>query len=251
MMKKTLSLLLCVVLLCSMAACATKDHDHNNMNENNNQIELPEGPYVINSADWPIYDSAESLTDVADLVFIGRITEIEFQVLDSATALPISESTSEYARALYTIYNVEVLTTYKGDTTNISKVRVMGGLVGYEVEKQLQVMEEGKTFARENGIPIWDSYQKVQGEVGESYLFVLKQFDTGYPTIINLEQAIYNLDDPTQKRTIGDNKTLYYSGEKDEYNNPLISVNDIISVFGKDALSSFTEKWTTGAYAAK
>ena len=32
MMKKTLSLLLCVVLLCSMAACATKDHDHNNMN---------------------------------------------------------------------------------------------------------------------------------------------------------------------------------------------------------------------------
>ena len=39
--------------------------------------------------------------------------------------------------------------------------------------------------------------------------------------------------------------------QNDTYNNPLISVNDIISVFGKDALSSFTEKWTTGAYAAK
>lgn len=250
-MRKLWIILTSILLLCSITSCATKDQDYDALNDTNTQIRLPDGPYVITSADWPIYSNAEILTDVADLVFIGRITGIEFQALDSTNALPITESTSDYARTLYTIYNVEILTTYKGVTTNDIKIRVMGGMVEYEIDYQLQVMEDGKTYARDNGIPIWDGYQKVQCEIGQSYLFILKQFDTGYPTIINLEQAVYNLDNPSQKRAIGNNDTEYYSGEKDEYNNPLISVNDIISVFGKDALNSFNEKWASGAYAAK
>ena len=39
--------------------------------------ELPDGPYVFASADWPIYDNAEALVENADLVFIGKITDID------------------------------------------------------------------------------------------------------------------------------------------------------------------------------
>lgn len=230
-MKKIIIAVMCILFCFSLVSCS--EHDETIDNSKNNIVEFPEGPYVRRSADWNIYSSAADLTDESDLVFIGRVTDVEFQVLDMTTALPVSEKTENFAKELYTIYTVEVLSSYKGDTSSISKIRVMGGMVGYEVEEQLAVMEEGEAYNRENGIPIWDDYKKVQCEVGGSYLFVLKQFDTGYPTIINLEQAIYALDDPAQKRTVGD------------------AVNDIISVFGKDALSSFTEKWTTGEYAAK
>lgn len=249
-MKKIICVLLCLLLASSAVACAKneKNVEGGNMSKVENNKTL-NGPYMIRSADWPIYDTSDSLVDAADMVFIGRITEIEFQVLDAANALPVSDSTSEYARELYTIYNVEVVTSYKGDTTKVSKIRVMGGMVDYEAEQQLQVMEEGEAFAIEAGIPIWDNYEKVQCELGGTYLFVLKQFDTGYPTIVNLEQAVFSVDDPTKKRTIGNNLNTYYSGDIDEFNNPLISVEDIITEFGKDMLDEFVQNWENGVYA--
>jgi len=254
-MKKIVILFLCIILLCSLPACddqdKSKEKANTTSNTNNSQVSLPEGPYAIRSADWPVYSDAEDLINAADIVFVGKITNIEFQVLDSSNALPVSESTSDYARTLYTIYTVEISTTYKGDTDDISKIRVMGGMVDYEIENQLKVMEEGKTFARENGIPIWDNYYKVQCSLGSSYLFVLRQFETGYPTIVNLDQAVFGLEEPTLKNTIGNNSTVYYSGQQDEKGNPLISAHDIISSFGTTELNSFYEKWNKGEYTAK
>ena len=214
------------------------------------RVELPEGPYVLTTSDWPLYSSAKDLIDNADLVFIGKITGIDFEVLDSSNALPVSETTPHYARQLYTIYTVEISQTYKGDTTDITKIRVMGGLVDCDIDTQLEVMENGNAFGKENGIPILDNYYKVQCKIGNSYLFTLRQFETGYPTIMNVDQSVFDLNDPTRKQTIGNNPNVYYSGSKDEYNCPLISAKDIIMEFGKKEWNAFNERWEQGVYSS-
>ena len=213
-------------------------------------MKLPEGPYVITTSDWPLYSSAKDLINNADLVFIGKITGIDFDVLDSSNALPVSETTPHYARQLYTIYTVEISQTYKGDTTDITKIRVMGGLVDCDIDTQLEVMENGNAFGKENGIPILDNYYKVQCKIGNSYLFTLRQFETGYPTIMNVDQSVFDLNDPTRKQTIGNNPNVYYSGSKNEYNCPLISAKDIIMEFGKKEWNAFNERWEQGVYSS-
>ncbi len=214
------------------------------------RVELPEGPYVITTSDWQLYSNAKDLINNADLVFIGKITDIDFQVLDSSNALPVSETTPNYARQLYTIYTVEISQTYKGDTTDITKIRVMGGAVDYNIDTQLEVMENGNAFGKENGIPILDNYYKAQCKIENSYLFTLRQFETGYPTIMNVDQSVFDLNEPTRKQTIGNNPNVYYSGSKDEYNCPLISAKDVIMEFGKKEWTSFNEKWEQGVYCS-
>lgn len=213
--------------------------------------ELPEGLYTLISADWHIYSGAKDLIDNADLVFIGKITDIDFQVLDWSSALPVSDDTPDFSRRLYTIYTVEISDTYKGDTTYVTKIRVMGGLVNYKVDEQLSVMESGKAFLKENGIPIWENYHKVQCSIGNSYLFALRQFETGYPTIMNVDQSVFDLRDPTRKQTIGNNPNVYYSGSKDEHGQPLISAKDVIMEFGTKKWASFNGKWKQGAYSSQ
>ena len=214
------------------------------------RVELPEGPYVLTTSDWPLYSSAKDLIDNADLVFIGKITGIDFEVLDSSNALPVSETTPHYARQLYTIYTVEISQTYKGDTTDVTKIRVMGGVVDYNIDTQLEIMENGNALGKENGIPILDNYYKVQCNIGNSYLFTLRQFETGYPTIMNVDQSVFDLNEPTRKQTIGNNPNVYYSGSKDEYNCPLISAKDIIMGFGKKEWNAFNERWEQGVYSS-
>lgn len=211
---------------------------------------LPDGPYVVMSTDWLLYRDAQALVDSADLVFIGKITDIDFQVLDSSNALPVSDKTLEHAKHLYTIYSVEISQTYKGDTTNITKIRIMGGLVDYDTEAQLHAIEEGNAFGKENGIPVWSNSHKIECQMGNSYLFALRQFETGYPTILNLDQSIFDLHEPTKKQTVGNNENVYYSEKKDEYHYPLISVKDIIMEFGKKEWKAFYEKWEQGAYTS-
>ena len=252
-MKKTIYTLICLFSLIFVVGCSS-DNDSNSMKfpEDSGSSEFmsipTEGPYARRTADWKIYNNAEELISDADLIFIGKVTDIEFQVLDITNSLPVSESTPDYAKELYTIYSVDVITSYKGDTTNISKVRVMGGMVDYKVDEQLEIMNRGESFKRDLGIPIWDNFYKAQCNEDEYYLFVLCQFDTGYPTILNLEQAVYNLKWPTKKHTVGSNTNVYYSGDKDEYNNPLISAFDIISAFGTDYLETFYQNWSDGKY---
>lgn len=244
-MRKIICFLICLSVVISLSSC----YKNNNEISNTDFSDIfTSGLYSKISADWPIYSDAKNLTDNADLVFIGKITDIDFEVLDTSNALPVSESTPEHRRELYTIYTVEAITVYKGDVANVSKIRVMGGMVDFAVDTQLEVMKAGKAFAREYGIPIWDDYTKTQCFEGESYLFALRQFDTGYPTILNTDQSIFSLNDPTRKQTVGNNTKIYYSGDMDEYNNPLISASDVIKTYGDDKLKEFTVNWSQGFF---
>ncbi len=251
-MKKVICLLVACILVISITSCQkTSTNGFPETGVPFEVIGIPDGPYTQISADWDIYNDATDLIAASDMVFIGEITDIKFDVLDATTALPASESTPDYARNLYTLFDVNILETYKGDTTNVKQVRMMGGMVDYNVEEQLNVMNEGRAFKRELGIPVWEDFYKRQYQTNTCYLFVVRQYETGCPTIINLEQAIYGLNEPTRKNTLGSNNNVYYTGDTDEYNNPLISAYDIISEFGNVKANAFYADWSSGKYSSQ
>ncbi len=249
-MKKVIIILIYSAIFLSMNACSNIDGSRIIYPESGitNYTEIPSGPYAERMADWPIYKNTGELVDAADIVLIGKVRSVEFKVLDCTNALHISDETPDYAKELYTIYNIDVLTIYKGNASQSISVRVMGGMVEYNIDQQLKIMEENQAFNRERGIPIWDEYYKVQCEVGKSYLFALCQFETGLPTILNLAQSVYNLDEPTRKNTIGNNTVVYYSGNVDDYGLPLISALDIITSFGSKCTDTFEKNWENGLY---
>ncbi len=248
-----MAICLSMLFLCSSCSFNDKSGDAVFFPENGviASDEIPEGPYARRIADWLTYRNAEEIISAANIVLIGKVVDIEFQVLDMMTALPVTESTPEYAKELHTIYNVQVMTSYKGDVAGTIKVRLMGGMVDYRVEEQLEVMRQGETFQRERGIPIWSEYYKAQCEIGGCYLFALYQFETGAPTPLNLEQAVYSLEEPTRKHVIGKEIKAYYSGDKDEYGRTLISAYDIITAFGSDSANEFNQNWKDNLYTAE
>lgn len=48
----------------------------------------PKIQYSSISSDWDIYDSVEELVEATDLVLIGTVTNVSFQVADKRTGLP-------------------------------------------------------------------------------------------------------------------------------------------------------------------
>ena len=251
-MKKVVYILVtCILVICITSCQKTSTYEFPEAGVPFEVISVSDGSYTQISADWHIYSDAADLIAASDMVFIGEITDIKFEVLDATNALPVSESTPDYARTLYTLFNVNVLETYKGNTANVKQVRRRGGMVNYNVDEQLNVMDEGCAFKREFGIPVWENFYKTQYQTNTCYLFVVRQYETGCPTIINLEQAIYGLDEPTRKNTLGSNNNVYYTGDTDEYNNPLISAFDIISEFGNAKANTFYADWCAGKYSSQ
>ena len=199
--------------------------------------------YSSMSADWPMYSNSQELIDSANVVYIGKVTDISFHVLDATNATPATDATPVRHRELYTIYDVEITQSYKGENSGTSKIRIMGGLENYKVDQQVQLMVQKDIYDKDFGIPIWGDTNKTKCEIGQTYLFVLYQFETGLPTILNLEQSVFGLDDPTKKQTIGNNDKDYYSGDVDEFGKPLISVKDILTTFGQDKWDEFYKQW--------
>ncbi len=220
---------------------------------NDGEYTLPEGPYAAIgvSYDWGIYRDAQAVIDHADLIFSGRVRDISFAVLDSRTALPADETTPTYAKQLYTIYTVDVLHGYRGEIGQSVRVRVMGGMVGERVEEQLELMAAYDVPGYEYGIPVLTGYQKLQCCVGSAYLFALAAFESGDPTILNIDQSIYSLEYPTRKNTVGSNFNVYDTGKKDENGYPLISAKDILREIGWKEWHDFWEQWQRGDYSPR
>ena len=175
--------------------------------------------YNTMSADWPIYKDVKELVEAANVILLGKVTDISFQVLDDRTAQPPSEETEEWNRSLNTIYDVDVITLYKGDSLENVKIRMLGRQQNVRVEEQLAALGEDA----EKRIPIMEGMPEIK--IGETYLFVLYQYKDTMPTLVNVEQGVYELHDPLAK---------------DKYS--FISPKDIISYFGEDKWKMFQEK---------
>lgn len=219
-----IKLVLLVVAVLILASCSS---GQNPSNENplvadtdmNGSSVAHEVDYNTMSADWPIYKDVTELTEAADAILLGKVTGISFQVLDDRTAQPPSDETEEWSRSLNTIYDIDVITSYKGDSLKNIKVRMLGGQKAVFVEEQLAALGEDA----EKGIPILEGMPEIK--IGETYLFVLYQYKDTMPTLVNVGQGAYEIHDPLAK---------------DQYS--FVSPKDIISYFGQDKWDEFKEK---------
>ncbi len=202
---------------------------------------MHEPGYRIMEADWPAYFSTQELVQAANVVFTGKITDISFAVLD-LDALPATEETEERHRYLHTMYTVETIDQYKGDVDESVQVRIMGGIKDYKTDDQMSLLNETE---QEWGIPLLAG--SVPYTIGETYLFVLYQFETGAPTVLNLDQSVYALNDPFNKQKAGvkafKDPARYYAESADEAGNGIISAMDIIRAFGEDKWVRFWTNW--------
>ena len=149
-------------------------------NEISESAEEQDIRYSRPSVSWSLHADAESLVKNVDCLVTGKVTGISFRVVDSKNLLPPREDWREYykeyyggefepwwAVELYTFYEVEVQTAYKGEPSKTIQVMVMGGLRDYRAEEQMAMLKEyGVDF-----IILCEDYPKL--EIGESYLLAM------------------------------------------------------------------------------
>lgn len=148
------------------------------------------------SGDWPVYKNVKELTDAGNVILSGKITDVSF------------DFTNPY---LYSIYRIEVDTFYKGDAAGTLDLRVMGGIEGAFIEEQKTALGD----RADEGIPLTEERPVL--EIGQTYLFVLNEYETGKATLVNWDQSAFNVADPLAKDTFD-----------------FVSAKDIISFFGED-----------------
>ena len=218
-------MVLATVLL--LAACSNTTPQDNNITAINEQNENPvsaqesnnsseEIHYNLISADWPVYKDVKELTNAGNVIVLGKITNISFDVLDRATAKPPTSDSETENCDLNTIYSVEVIKAYKGSSAETVKVRMLGGLESVYVKEQIAALGDKAN----KGIPIMDGSPNL--EIGQTYLFVLCQYSDTMPTLVNVQQGAYGIDDPLAK---------------DDYS--YVSLKEIISSFGEDNWVAF------------
>ncbi len=172
--------------------------------------------YIELFADWPAYKSVEKLIKAAEIVVLGKITGVSFQVLDMKTGFPPTKDSEERYCCLHAIYDVEVDAIYKGNTDGKLQFAIEGGIKEKYLEEQLAALASFD----ESTIPVVAGMPKM--EIGETYLLVLYQYEDTMPTPVNPGQGMYKLDDPLQK---------------DAYS--YVSPKEIISYFGEDKWTAF------------
>lgn len=186
----------------------------------------PEISYGIMHGDWPYYETAAEQADVADVVFTARVTGINFAILDSATALPADADTE--SKWLYTLYALEIISVYKGDTSRITHFKIPGGLMSIRPEEQAALLQ---SYGMPSEIPILAGLEKgADIEIGNSYLFVMKQYgqNPAYSSIMNPEQSVFPLDAPTEAP--GTNASRF-------------SVQEMLSALGEEVWQNFYTDW--------
>ena len=209
---KKIVIIIMALLLLWMAGCSTGE---NEAVENGGDTPL-NVVYKTISPDWPLYSSTSELIDASDKVILGTVTDVSFQMIDIRTGKVPEGAVEELYCYLYTIYDIDTLETYKGEPSQKEQVRVIGGIEGdYEAEQvsTLGDQEQPTIFVLGNSAKL---------NVGDTYLFVLAQYNDSLPTIVNVEQGIYDVADAQ-------------SNEQDEE----ITLRDIILSFGQNEWIEF------------
>lgn len=160
--------------------------------------------------DWVVYNDLNTLINVADSIARGRVIGIWFELYDFKTGKKFSESSNPEDCIIYTVYTIEVQSTYKGGTSASINLRVPGGLKDSYVDEQLYVLGRN---GMKPVITLFDDAPTIN--LDEEYLFVMSGFGGEERTISGFYQSVYPLSDPEEK-ILGN------------------SAKDIISYFGED-----------------
>ncbi len=166
-MKKSISIVMLMIVICALGACGK-----------NAEVSENEKPVTVIHAEYPSYDTAQELVDEADLVFSGTVENITYEMLDvrSETGEDSMTGLSQSQSIPYTIYEVKVDSIYKGSSseTYIS-IKCPGG----ESDNEQYIVEGGAVL-----------------QEGEMYLFLTKTFENTYPSLLNVTQSAYNMNEP-------------------------------------------------------
>ena len=253
-MKKVLTVLLMTTMMVLLTSC---DINNKLILSNDTKDEIEYGS--VESSYFVFFDARELIEGVdgydegSDVVLTGTVTGISFEVLDKVTGFSPSEGAKEYYNDVYgqeiepwhifemvTVYDVDVIESYKGEIVGSAQVTICGGLRDVRVEEQLAVSHEyGLEYIylyEEGKVPVIN--------IGETYLFALVQPPSGRLIIKSPIQSIYSLNNPFEKNTInGHVSDDAYTRNADSTGAPLISAYDVISVFGEDKWDEFWTEW--------
>lgn len=187
-MKKILCIFLSVSMVCLASGCAlspkkseiaeTQKAAATNVEDN------AEESTVSISAEYPEYENASTLVDSTDLIFSGTVKDISYEQLDVRTE---REEGSEIdgGKLPYMIFEISVDQVYKGsidgDTIRIKRLG-------------------GQTDDTENGLS--DLNDAIEISIGNTYLFLTETYDDSYPSLVNMTQSAYNMEDAKGEGTM-------------------------------------------------
>lgn len=205
-MKIFLGILLSVSMVCLVSGCAssTKSAETTEtpkaaaINAEDHAEESTEGI----SAEYPEHEDANTLVDSANLIFSGTVKDISYEQLDVRTEKEEGSET-DGEELPYTIFEISVDQVYKGsidgDTIRIKRLG-------------------GQTDDTE-----YDLSDAVEISIGSRYLFLTETYEDSYPSLVNMAQSVYNMEDAQGEGAVSDGK----SSDQD------ITLSDIMKIIDK------------------
>ena len=153
--------------------------------------------------DWPYYEKADELAGAATDVFSGIVTGISFEIIDLMTGEPDRDPASDAeSRMLYTVYTVQITECYKGDGKGQAAIYKIGGLMGYNMKYQYDLMEAaGLLGPMSNSIPV-SGLNSASPAAGKEYLFCVKSSSGGLLYIVNPSQFVHDVGSSNAKAII-------------------------------------------------
>ncbi len=181
------------------------------------------GDYLtLFSFQYEAFETPDELADAADMVFIGKVKSLSFEVLDINTGLPPTGQTEEHDNILYTNYTVEVLTSYKGDVSGTFTFKEYGGLRDRYIDEQIIALTEVKEHPTISDILVAERENYIIEE-GHTYLFSLYKLNNGSFCLLTPDkQSAFPVENAEEKDQFG-----------------YLSVKDVISYFGEDKWNEF------------
>ena len=128
------------------------------------------------------YETAADLTNIADHIYKGTVVGISFEIR------PFNEE-----KMLFTVYEVQVQTSYKGKLPGTVYIRIAGGLPGYREAEQ-------RALAEDSGGCYLTSRCRCLS-IGKSYLFCTRGKGEKQG-IVNLEQFAISKESPNYKKML-------------------------------------------------
>ena len=134
----------------------------------------PTSPIVLDEnysyvfVDWIPAKDAGDWVNGADTVFVGRVVDIDFRMVDFSISTSVSPGEKRDAKLRHAI-EIEVVEIYKGEPPSTVKLLVREGVPYYKADEQKALLEE---FDMSNVIPIMSSSQTTADMIGNVFLFV-------------------------------------------------------------------------------
>lgn len=183
-MKKIICILLIVSMVCLASGCALSPKSSETAETQKkvatNVKDNAEKSKIILSPEYPKYENADTLVDSTDLIFSGTVNDISYEQLDVRTEKEEGLETDE-EKIPYTIFEISVDQVYKGSIDG-DTIRI----------KRLGGQTDDTEYVLSDAIEI---------SIGDTYLFLTEAYDNSYPSLVNVEQSVYNMEDAQKEGT--------------------------------------------------